>query len=171
MNFRRKLIAGLAGVLVAPLLAVVLPTGTASAHGYVSSPPSRQAQCASHAVSCGDIQWEPQSVEAPKGSMACNGNGARFAELNNDGKGWKATAVGQSVTFTWTFTARHRTRDYEYFVNGRKVATFPGNNQQPPASVSHKVNLGAKGKLKVLARWNIGDTAMAFYSCIDVQAS
>ncbi|TWP54297.1 lytic polysaccharide monooxygenase [Lentzea tibetensis] len=171
MNFRRKLTAALAGVLVAPLLVVVMPTSPASAHGYVSSPASRQAQCARGQVSCGDIKYEPQSVEAPKGSTACNGGGSRFAELNNDGKGWKVASVGQTATFNWTFTARHRTANYEYFVNGRKVATFDGGNQQPPATVSHKVNLGAKGKLKVLARWNIGDTAMAFYSCIDVQAS
>jgi len=74
-------------------------------------------------------------------------------------------------SFNWTFTARHRTANYEYFVGGRRVATFSGNNQQPPATVSHQVNLGAGGRQKVLAVWNIGDTAMAFYSCIDVQVS
>ncbi len=91
--------------------------------------------------------------------------------LSNENKGWQEAKTGRSVTFNWTFTARHRTRDYDYFVDGRKVATFSGNNQLPPASVSHTINLGSAGKHKVLAVWNIGDTPMAFYSCIDIRSS
>src|SRR5690349_16047484 len=69
----------------------------ASAHGYVSSPPSRQAVCArSQDASCGDIIYEPQSVEAPKESMACNGGGSRFAVLNDESRNWPATNVGTS---------------------------------------------------------------------------
>ena len=171
MKIRRRVAAALAGVLAAPLLVVALPTGTAFAHGYVSSPASRQAQCARGTVSCGAIKYEPQSVEGPKGLQSCHANLSQFSELSNDNKGWQVAKTGRSVTFNWTFTARHRTRDYDYFVDGRKVATFSGNNQLPPASVSHTVNLGSAGKHKVLAVWNIGDTAMAFYSCIDVQSS
>ncbi|GAA3641608.1 chitin binding protein [Lentzea atacamensis] len=170
MKNRPRLAAALAGVLAAPLVLVALPTGTAFAHGYVSSPASRQAQCASRTISCGAIQYEPQSVEGPKGLKSCHANLQQFAELSNDNKGWRVHNVGSTVTFNWTFTARHRTRDYDYFVDGRKVANFSGNNQQPPATVSHKVNV-PKGKHKVLAVWNIGDTAMAFYSCIDVNVS
>ncbi|MEU7476175.1 lytic polysaccharide monooxygenase auxiliary activity family 9 protein [Lentzea sp. NPDC042327] len=171
MKIRRRVAAAVAGVVAAPLLVVALPTGTAFAHGYVSSPASRQAQCASGVVSCGNIKYEPQSVEGPKGLQSCHANLPQFAELSNDSKGWKVHQTGRSVTFNWTFTARHRTRDYDYFVDGRKVATFSGNNQQPPASVQHTVNVGSAGRHKVLAVWNIGDTAMAFYSCIDINAS
>jgi chitin-binding protein len=172
MKIRRRVATAMAGVLAAPLLVVALPTGTAFAHGYVSSPASRQAQCASGAVAnCGAIKYEPQSVEGPKGLRNCHANLSQFAELNNDNRGWRVANVGRTATFNWTFTARHRTRDYEYFVDGRKVATFSGNNQIPPATVKHSVNLGSPGRHKVLAIWNIGDTAMAFYSCIDVNAS
>lgn len=172
MKNRPRLAAAMAGVLAAPLVLVALPTGTAFAHGYVSSPASRQAQCARGTVKdCGAIQWEPQSVEGPKGLKSCNANLQQFAVLNNDSKGWTVHQTGRSVTFNWTFTARHRTRDYDYFVDGRKVANFSGNNQQPPATVQHKVNLGSPGRHKVLAIWNIGDTSNAFYSCIDVQSS
>lgn len=171
MKNRPRLAAALAGVLAAPLVLVALPTGTAFAHGYVSSPASRQAQCVSNAaLKCGAIKYEPQSVEGPKGLKSCHANLSQFSELSNDGKGWKVHSVGTSVTFNWTFTARHRTRDYDYFVDGKKVATFSGNNQMPPASVSHKVSV-PKGKHKILAVWNIGDTVNAFYSCIDVNAS
>lgn len=168
MHRKRKL-AAMIGAGLAPVLALTLPTGSASAHGYVNAPASRQAQCAAGTVSCGDIKWEPQSVEGPKGLRSCNGGNARFAELNDDNKGWKVSDVSRTQTFTWTFTARHRTANYEYFVDGTKVATIDGGNQQPPATVSHQVNLGsATGRHKVLAVWNIGDTSNAFYACIDV---
>ncbi|GAB3489411.1 lytic polysaccharide monooxygenase auxiliary activity family 9 protein [Amycolatopsis cihanbeyliensis] len=170
MHTKRKLVAAAVGAGIAPLALVVVPAGVANAHGYVSSPPSRQAQCAQGTVSCGQIKWEPQSVEGPKGLRSCSGGNSRFAELDDDSKGWRASPAGNTVTFNWTFTARHRTANYEYFLNGRKIAEVDGHNQQPPPSVSHTVDLGGvSGRQKVLAVWNIGDTANAFYACIDLQ--
>ncbi|MDQ7909474.1 lytic polysaccharide monooxygenase [Phytohabitans sp. ZYX-F-186] len=164
-------------VLVYPLViagtaaAGLVATGTAaSAHGYVSAPPSRQALCASRAVAdCGQIQFEPQSVEGPKGLRSCDGGLSQFAVLNDESRNWPARAVGSSVTFTWVFTARHRTANWEYFVGGTRVAVVDGGNQQPDAVVSHQVDLSRfPGRRTVLAIWNIGDTANAFYSCIDL---
>ncbi|MCP2259860.1 chitin-binding protein [Streptoalloteichus tenebrarius] len=163
----RRIAALVAGALAAPVIAVALPSGQAFAHGYVSNPPSRQAQCAKNVVRCGAIKYEPQSVEGPKGLRSCNGGLAQFAELNDDNKGWKVTNVGRTTTFSWTFTARHRTSSYEYYVGNTRVAYFDGHNQVPGATVSHSVNL-PPGRQKVLAIWNIGDTANAFYACIDV---
>jgi chitin-binding protein len=157
----------IAGTAAAGLVA----TGSAaSAHGYVSAPPSRQALCASRAVAdCGQIQFEPQSVEGPKGLRSCDGGVAQFAVLNDDSRAWPARAVGSSVTFTWVFTARHRTANWEYFVGDTRVAVVDGGNQQPEAVVSHQVDLsGFPGRRTVLAVWNIGDTANAFYNCVDV---
>ncbi|REH43891.1 chitin-binding protein [Kutzneria buriramensis] len=170
MNMNRKLVAALVGAVAAPLIVVAGPAAIASAHGYVNSPASRQAQCAQGVVKCGDIKYEPQSVEGAKGQRSCNGGVARFAELNDNSKGWKAAPVGRSVTFNWTFTARHRTTNYEYYVGNTKIGDFSGNNQVPPDKVSHTVNLGSRtGHVTVLAIWNIADTANAFYSCIDLQ--
>ena len=166
---RRKIAYPLATLgMVASSLAVA--SSPALAHGYVSSPPSRQALCAAGTVTnCGAIQFEPQSVEAPKGSTQCSGGNANFSVLNDESRNWPATNVGSSVTFNWVLTARHRTATWEYFVGGTKVATFNDNNAIPNASVSHKVDLSRfRGKQKVLAVWNIGDTAMAFYNCVDV---
>lgn len=170
MSLKRKLIMFAAAAVIAPLGLVVLPAATASAHGYILDPPSRQAQCAQHTVSCGDIQWEPQSVEGPKGLRNCHGDVARFAELSDDSKPWKATSVGGTVNFTWTFTARHATANFEYYVGNTRVAQFPMNNAQPPATLTHQVNLGnVSGRIRLLAVWNIGDTPNAFYSCVDLQ--
>ncbi|GAA0810348.1 chitin-binding protein [Spirilliplanes yamanashiensis] len=156
-----------AAAVAASSLVAVSPAG---AHGYVSSPPSRQAQCAQGAVACGDVTYEPQSVEAAKGSTECNGGAERFAELNDDGKGWPRTSVGTSTEFSWTLTARHSTATWEYFVGDDLVASFDGGGAQPGATVTHTVDLsGYTGDQTVLARWNVADTAMAFYACVDLR--
>jgi predicted carbohydrate-binding protein with CBM5 and CBM33 domain len=154
--------------VVTSLFVAVQP---ASAHGYISTPPSRQANCARGAVAnCGDIIYEPQSVEAPKGSMQCNGGGSRFAVLNDEGRGWPATSVGSSVTFTWTLTARHSTSTWEYFIGNTLLASFNDGGAQPGATKTHTVSLGGfSGRQRLLARWNIADTVNAFYSCVDLQ--
>ena len=153
--------------LVTSLFVAVQP---ASAHGYVSSPPSRQANCASGAVAdCGDVVYEPQSVEAPKGSKECNGGGSRFAVLNDNGRSWPRASVGQTVEFNWILTARHSTATWEYFVGDRLLASFDDGGAQPGATKQHTVNMGGlTGQQTVLARWNVADTAMAFYACVDV---
>ncbi|GAA3722099.1 chitin-binding protein [Spinactinospora alkalitolerans] len=169
MNLKRKFLSAAAVTAVTPLLFVLMPAGTANAHGYVSSPASRQAQCAAGTVSCGSIKWEPQSVEGPKGLTSCSGGNSRFAELDDDSKGWQVTPVGNSVDFTWTITARHSTSTWEYFAGGRRLAVFDDHGAQPPSSLTHRVDLGGlSGEQKILAVWNIADTANAFYACIDV---
>ncbi|MEU3220555.1 lytic polysaccharide monooxygenase auxiliary activity family 9 protein [Streptomyces sp. NPDC006971] len=168
MHAKRKT-AAVVGAALAPVLALTLPAGAADAHGYISSPPSRQAQCAAGTVSCGEIKYEPQSVEGPKGLTSCSGGNGRFAELDNDSKGWKVTPVGRTQSFQWVLTARHATSTWQYFAGGRKIAEFNDNGAQPGATVTHQVGFGGlTGKQKVLAVWNIADTANAFYACIDV---
>ncbi|MFG2226230.1 lytic polysaccharide monooxygenase auxiliary activity family 9 protein [Streptomyces sp. NPDC048644] len=168
MNKKRRLALAI-GAGVAPLLVVTMPVSSASAHGYISSPPSRQAQCAEGTVDCGPIKWEPQSVEGPKGLTSCSGGNSQFADLDDDSKGWKVTPVGSSTSFNWRLTARHATTTWQYFVGGNKIAEFNDNGATPGATVTHQVNFGGlSGKQKVLAVWNIADTANAFYACVDV---
>ncbi|MDX8143086.1 lytic polysaccharide monooxygenase [Lentzea sp. BCCO 10_0061] len=166
-----------AALLIAAVPAIVLitPVGSASAHGYVSSPASRSAQCARGDVSvdlCGQAKYEPQSAEGPKGLKNCSGAtsaNSPFAPLDNDSLPWKVTNTGQTLSLTWTFTARHATRDYEYFIGGTRVGYVAGNNQQPNNPTTHTINLGGfSGRQKLYAIWNISDTVNAFYSCIDL---
>ncbi|MFD0687916.1 lytic polysaccharide monooxygenase auxiliary activity family 9 protein [Actinomadura fibrosa] len=165
----KRLIAAVSGAALAPAFVVVL-AGAASAHGYINSPPSRQAQCAQRTVQCGDIKYEPQSVEGPKGLRSCSGGNARFAELDNDALGWRATPVGRTATFRWTFTAAHRTSNWQYYIGNTLLKEVSGNDAQPPSTVSHTVNLGnVSGRQKLLAVWNIADTTNAFYACVDLQ--
>lgn len=171
MKVKRGIIGALAGAAVAPLVVLALPPTAASAHGWVTAPASRQQQCAAHTVACGDIQWEPQSVEGLKGSKLCNGGGSRFAELNDDTKGWRVANVGHTITFHWRNTAPHRTSNWQYFIGSTKVKEISGNNVQPPNDLDHTVTFPQSGRQKILAVWNIYDTVNAFYACIDVNIS
>ncbi|WP_086832004.1 lytic polysaccharide monooxygenase [Streptomyces sp. NRRL B-24572] len=178
--------------------ATVLATGTAGSHGYTDAPISRQKLCANGTVTnCGDIQWEPQSVEGPKGFPAagpadgkiCAGGNSRFAQLDDPrGGAWPATRLvsGQSYSFRWQFTARHATTDFRYYItkNGwtgtkaltradldpQPFLTIPYNNQQPPSTLTHSgtIPAGKTGRHLILAVWTIADTGNAFYACSDV---
>ncbi|MFP3116614.1 MULTISPECIES: lytic polysaccharide monooxygenase auxiliary activity family 9 protein [Streptomyces] len=164
--------AAFVGAIVAPALALSLPAGTASAHGYISDPPSRQAQCAAGTVSCGDIKYEPQSVEGPKGLSSCSGGNSRFSELDDDSRGWTVTPVSASTSFQWKLTAQHATSTWQYYAGGQKIAEFDDGGAKPGATVTHQVDFGGlKGQQKVLAVWNVADTSNAFYACIDVNVS
>jgi len=154
-------------LLAAPLLLLAMVWGPSAceAHGYLSTPPSRQAQCAQGKVSgCGQIIYEPQSVEALKGLRSCNGGVSTWAPLADDSKAWQVTTLSRGVnTFRWTLTAPHATASYEYFIGGTRIAFISGS------STTHSVDLSAySGRQKILSIWNIGDTANAFYACVDV---
>lgn len=98
-------------------------------HGYVPVPKSRAVVCREEGMG-GAIQWEPQSVEAPKGFPAAgppdgqlaSGGHARFSALDGvldpRGNPWKATVMpaGQLVQWHWWLTASHKTTRFEYFV-------------------------------------------------------
>lgn len=149
-------------------------------------------------ANCGNIQWEPQSVEGPKGFPAagpadgkiCSGGNSQFAQLDDPrGGAWPATKVtaGQGYSFRWQFTARHSTSDFRYYItkNGwdstkpltraalesQPFMTVPYGNQQPPATLTHQGSMPTQktGKHIVLAVWNVADTTNAFYACSDVQ--
>ncbi|ARX83717.1 lytic polysaccharide monooxygenase [Streptomyces alboflavus] len=163
---RKKISAAMLGM--ATVGAFVLSTGGASSHGYTDLPASRQINCAKGVVTgCGAIQYEPQSVEGPKGFPAagpadgkiCSAGIAGFSSLDKatkpGGGAWPTTKVsaGQNYSFRWQFTARHRTTDFKYYITkqgwneGQPVTraaldtqpflNVPYGGQQPPATLSH----------------------------------
>ncbi len=183
-------VAGAAGIM----LATAAP---AFSHGYTTSPPSRSYRCAQHQVAdCGPIQYEPQSVEGPKGfpqagpadGHICSANHSEFAQLDDPrGGAWPAAAMtsGASYNFTWTFTAIHATTSFRYFITKSTydptkpltraaLDTTPFlhvnlNGQRPTNPVSHRGTLPTRhGRQLILSVWDIADTGNAFYSCADV---
>nr|CAA74695.1 chitin binding protein (CHB2) [Streptomyces reticuli] len=170
MRTKTKLSAVVLGAVTAGAFA--LSTGGASGHGYTDLPISRQKLCQNGTVAnCGQIQWEPQSVEGPKGFPAggpanrqlCNAGLGQFSQLSAprtpSGAAWPTTKVtgGQSYTFRWQFTAMHATTDFKYYItkpgwnqnhnlarpdlNLTPFLTVPYNGQRPPATLSHSGTL------------------------------
>jgi predicted carbohydrate-binding protein with CBM5 and CBM33 domain len=170
MRKKTKLCATVVGLATAG--ALVLTAGGASGHGYTDLPVSRQKLCQNGTVTgCGDIQWEPQSVEGPKGFPAagpadgriCSANHGNFGALDQpktpSGGTWPATPVtgGQNYTFRWQFTAMHATTDFTYYVtkpgwnqnhalarsdlNLTPFLTVPYGGRRPPATLSHAGSL------------------------------
>ncbi|TDD61005.1 chitin-binding protein [Kribbella antibiotica] len=188
----------MAGVAVGALaLTFSTSVPTASAHGWTNAPISRAKYCqAGTAQNCGNIQWEPQSVEGPKGfpnggpadGKLCSAGIGAFAPLDDQrGGGWPTNNLrsGQSYTFKWHFTAMHSTTDFRYYItkNGwnsnapltrgalelNPFLTVPFSGR-PPADISHSGTLpgGKSGRHMILSVWTIADTGNAFYQCSDV---
>lgn len=101
-------------------------------------------------MSCGDIKYEPQSVEGPKGLTSSSGGNSRFAERDSDSKGWKVTPVSRTTSFQWGLTARHATSTWQYFMRRAEGRRIHDNGAQPGSTVTHQVNFGGlAGKQKV----------------------
>ncbi|MEU4897832.1 lytic polysaccharide monooxygenase [Streptomyces sp. NPDC044780] len=195
---RKKISAAVIGIGLAAI-SVLATGGSASGHGYTDTPISRQKLCANGTVTgCGEVQYEPQSVEGPKGfpsggpadGTICAGGNSRFAQLDDPrGGSWPATKLtaGANYTFNWKFTVSHATTDFKYYItkNGwnpsskitranlesQPFLTVPYNGQRPPLTFSHSGTLpsGKTGRHVILAVWTIADTSNAFYACSDVQ--
>ncbi|WP_263250348.1 lytic polysaccharide monooxygenase auxiliary activity family 9 protein [Saccharopolyspora rosea] len=194
---RTKRGLGIAVFGLVPLAVPMLASGVAQGHGWVQSPPSRQDACATGAVKdCGAIQYEPQSVEGPKGfpqagpadGHICSAGHEPFQALDDPSKQWPATKVqaGQDFQFTWKITAAHSTTSFRYFVtkdgydpskpltrDQLEPAPFLQDDlggKQPPSTytTSGKLPAGKSGRHLVLGVWDIADTGNAFYACSDV---
>ncbi|WP_455353583.1 lytic polysaccharide monooxygenase auxiliary activity family 9 protein [Streptomyces sp. SYSU K217416] len=190
---------GVAAISLAVAGISVVATGSATSHGYTDQPISRQKLCANRTVTgCGEIIYEPQSVEGPKGFPAagpadgkiCAGGNSRFAQLDDPrGGNWPATKVtgGQGYSFRWQFTAMHATTDFKYYItrNGwnrtqpltraaldpQPFMTVAYNGARPGSTAVHQGTIPTQktGKHIILAVWTVHDTTNAFYACSDVQ--
>ncbi|GAA1558478.1 lytic polysaccharide monooxygenase [Kribbella hippodromi] len=192
----RKL--SMAGIAAGALALTVCTSVLAFGHGYTTGPTSRAKYCQQGTVTnCGQIQWEPQSVEGPKGFPAagpadgklCSAGLPQFAELDDQrGGAWPATHLqaGQGFNFTWHLTAPHATTDFKYYLTKQgwepakpltraaldltPFLTVSLNGTRPPNDVSHPGTIpsGRTGRHMILAVWTIADTGNAFYQCSDV---
>eukprot|EP00754_Rhynchopus_humris_P045810 Rhum_TRINITY_DN5296_c0_g1::Rhum_TRINITY_DN5296_c0_g1_i1::g.17019::m.17019/K03933/cpbD; chitin-binding protein len=100
------------------LMAALCPM-TVSGHGYISSPVGRAYGCRTTAnTGCGNVQYEPQSVEGPDrypetgpadGKIASAGGSTAWQQLNAAGASrWAKSSLASGwQTFEWTFTAAH----------------------------------------------------------------
>ncbi|MDQ6418151.1 lytic polysaccharide monooxygenase [Paenibacillus sp. LHD-117] len=184
------------GVLFVLLACSLLIAEFASAHGYVDSPASRSILCKQGVnTDCGNIIYEPQSLETTKGfpqagppdGKIASANGA-FPKLDEQSNTrWSKVQISPGTrTFTWKFTANHATTSFRYFITKTNwnpnsaltrdqfeltpFCTQTYNGAQPPMTYSHDCNVPSRtGYHVILAVWDVDNTANAFYNAIDVQ--
>lgn len=185
----------------APLLttlALLQPMST-HAHGYIDTPKSRAYMCETQEnTMCGAVQYEPQSVEGPKGfpnagppdGAIAAGGVEEFAELNSQTPArWKKVQLKTGKNdFSWYFTAGHMTQDWRYYITkagwdpSRKLTrdSFDlqpfcvikgGFEPKEHARLIHHCNVPSDhiGYHVILSVWSIADTENAFYQVIDAK--
>ncbi|HGN1705162.1 TPA: lytic polysaccharide monooxygenase [Providencia rettgeri] len=165
-------------------------------HGYVEYPASRSYLCKlginKH---CGSVQYEPQSIEGPKG-FPINGPAdgkiasagiTTFSLLDEQTSvRWQhSNQELKDIKFKWKLTAQHKTTKWEYFITKSNwEPNAPLTRKQfelvpfckfervewPNINVEHDCTLPltSAGYHVVLAVWTIDDTANAFYQAIDL---
>lgn len=183
------LAAGIIGISMAP---------NAYAHGFVEKPASRAALCTQNYgalnLMCGNVMYEPQSLEAPKGfpqSGPADGKiasaGGLFGGILDQqtaDRWFKNTITGGLNTFTWKYTAPHLTSKWHYYItksgwNPNKpltradlelIGTVEHNGSAASNNLTHTINVPTdrSGYHIILAVWDVADTSNAFYSAIDV---
>lgn len=165
-------------------------------HGYIDTPKSRALLCREGVnKNCGNVQYEPQSVEGKKGfpqagpadGQIASGGNAAFDALNQQGidRWHKVKIEAGKNPFIWTLTARHSTASWKYYITNQNWdPTTPltradfdlnpfcekyDNGKLPESQVKIECNVPERtGYQVILGVWNVADTANAFYQVIDV---
>lgn len=167
-------------------------------HGYIDNPPSRAFLCSSMGKNlnkgCGQVQYEPQSVEGPKGfpeigpkngEIASGGN-PNFSQLNEQSKErwYKVNIHSGKNDFSWSLTAPHSTTSWQFFITKQdwdpnspltrddfELKPFcerQDNGSTPTNRVQINCDIPERsGYQIILGIWTIADTANAFYQVID----
>ncbi|MFU0789913.1 MAG: lytic polysaccharide monooxygenase [Virgibacillus proomii] len=181
------------GFMLIGLVGSMIVADSASAHGYIESPASRAVLCKQGLnKNCGQVQYEPQSVEG-KGSFPQDGpadgqiaSGGVFANLNEQSTDlWhKVTMKGGKNTIKWYLTAPHATSEWKYYITKKDwdpnkplsravlepIHSINDGGKRPPNNIIHEVILpkDRSGYHLILGVWEIADTGNAFYQVIDV---
>lgn len=185
-------------ILATSFMVTTLIPENVNAHGFVEKPGSRSALCSSNYgalnLSCGDIMYQPQSLEAPKGFpqdgpvdgkiASAGGLFGGILDQQSADRWFKNTITGGENTFTWKYTAPHATSKWHYYITKKgwdpnkpltRAVLEPIGEVQHDGSIasnnlSHKINVPTdrSGYHVILAVWDVANTGNAFYSAIDV---
>ncbi|WP_182380099.1 lytic polysaccharide monooxygenase [Nocardioides sp. WS12] len=194
--WRRALPLALASAVVASLL-VLGGAEPARAHGYVAGGAVTSRAAMSANADRGAVQYEPQSLEAPKGFPAAGPADGQIASAGGKFGGnldaqsstrWAKNPVRSGpIAITWTYTAAHATSQWRYYLTtpgwdqnaplARKgfelIKTVDHDGSKASNNLTHSVTIPANrtGYHVLLAVWDIADTANAFYNVIDLDVS
>ncbi|MBC1564246.1 chitin-binding protein [Listeria booriae] len=186
-------VAGFASTVAISMLVF---QGQASAHGYISKPASR-VYLANQGINTnvGSAQWEPQSIEAPKGfpekgpldGQIAGGGKYSLLDEQTQNRWSKVDIQSGKTTIEWTLTAPHKTSSWSYYItkNGwdpnkpltrdqlQLITKIQADGTAPAAKTSQEITIPADhtGYHVILGVWEIADTGNAFYQVIDANIS
>ncbi|MCU1421349.1 MAG: hypothetical protein JWN36_1000 [Microbacteriaceae bacterium] len=192
-----RIAAAAVALAAATVIAVTLaPATPALAHGNIGGPESSVLSRAAWSANAdrGAVQFEPQSLEAPKGFPEAGPADGQLASAGGKFGGnldeqsstrWAKNLVSPGpLTVAWTLTAAHRTADWKYFITKPgwdqnaplsradfvPLATFDGHGDIPAQPTVHTLQIPADytGYHVIYAIWDIADTGNAFYNTIDL---
>lgn len=177
------------------------------AHGYVESPISRgymgQLEFDTFGWNYafqkyGNVITNPQALEFQKGFPLLGPPDGRIASANgglgqiddfvldeqSEDRWIKQDMKGGENTFTWKYTAPHKTTKWHYYITKKGwdpnkpltrdvfelIETVNHNGTSASNNLSHKVDVPTdrSGYHVILAVWDVADTSNAFYNVIDV---
>jgi chitin-binding protein len=185
---------GAAAIAVAGLL--VAPAPAAFAHGFVGGTASSLVSRAAWTANAdrGAVQFEPQSLEGPKGFPAggpadgqlASAGGLFGGDLDEqtDARWAKNVVQPGPVQVAWSLTAPHRTAEWRYYITKQGwdpndelersdlelLTSFAGGGDIPTVPTVHTLNIPSDhtGYHVIYAVWDIADTQNAFYNTIDI---
>ncbi|EEL67526.1 lytic polysaccharide monooxygenase [Bacillus mycoides] len=187
-----------AAVVAVGIMSTTLIPQNAYAHGFVEKPGSRAALCSQNYgalnLNCGNVMYEPQSLEAPKGFpqggpvdgkiASAGGLFGGILDQQTADRWFKNTIKGGENTFTWKYTAPHLTSQWHYYITKKgwdpnkpltradfePIGTVKHDGSAASNNLSHKINVPTdrSGYHVILAVWDVADTVNAFYNVIDV---
>jgi predicted carbohydrate-binding protein with CBM5 and CBM33 domain len=195
MNRRQKL-SRISGALAVTAIIGLLAAPAAQSHGYIGGSSSQLIARAAMPgnTGLGAVQYEPQSIEGPKGFPAqgpadgtlASGGNTRFSELDQQSSTrWvKNQVTNRTVSVAWNYTALHATTKWEYYITKQGwnqnaplsrsslelIKTVPYDGSLPVQGQTHTFTIPADrtGYHVIYAVWVVDNTANAFYNAIDV---
>jgi len=185
--------------MAAAVLGSLFTAPAANAHGFVSGDfLSRSGACqAGLNRDCGGAEWEPQSVEAPKGfplsgpadGQIASGGGKFGGKLDEQSpERWYHNQIASGPNqITWTYTAPHQTSGWNYYMTPQGwdqnaplnrgelelIGSVDHDGSAADTNPTHTINVPSDRNAYhvILAVWDVADTPNAFYNAIDVDVA
>ncbi|WP_074012521.1 lytic polysaccharide monooxygenase [Candidatus Sodalis sp. SoCistrobi] len=172
-------------------------------HGIIDEPKCRAFLCSAEGgalnINCGQAEWEPQSLEGPKGfpdggpedGAIASAGVERFAALDEQSADrWQKQPIKTGHnTLHWRLAVQHRTESWQLYITRpdwdpdkplsrvqfdlHPLVDKSGEDEVPPECVTlnYTIPENYSGYHVLLAVWSVADTGNAFYQVIDTDIS
>jgi chitin-binding protein len=196
-TMKKPVMIGSAALAAAIGAALLSPAIAASAHGHVSGDSLVARAALTANADRGNIQYEPQSLEAPKGfptfgpadgKLASAGQAIATNLDEQSADRWVKNDIAQGpVTVEWDVAANHKTTKWQYYMTTpgwdqndeldrgdfELISTVEHDGSEASNNSTHEIDVpeDREGYHVIYAVWEIGDTPNAFYNVIDVNVA